>query len=300
MNPSSGTAPAPAKTCCGPECCADETTKEAAGANNEVTPQALKAEIKERYAKIAAGAGTVSCCGPTTSGGAGCGCGSGESSLQTVSLMMNEQYKSADERIVGAADLGLGCGTPLAFADMAEGMRVLDLGSGAGIDVFLAAQKVGPAGKAIGLDMTDEMLALARKNRETLGIDNAEFLKGEIEDMPIESNSVDRIISNCVINLVPDKRRAFAEMYRVLKPGGGFTISDIVSIGRIPDDVRRDLELWAGCVAGATDRDEYLRIVREAGFTGIRIAAEKPYSLEKEVPFGLESITLTAVKAGTQ
>jgi arsenite methyltransferase len=295
MSPSEN-ATAPGKTCCGPECCADEPAQKPTSVKVEVTPEALKTGIRERYGKIAAGAGTGSCCGPTASGKPGCGCGSEESSLQTVSLMMNEQYRSADERIVEAADLGLGCGTPLAFADMAEGMRVLDLGSGAGIDVFLAAQKVGPAGKAIGLDMTDEMLALARKNRETLGISNAEFLKGEIEDMPIESNSVDRIISNCVINLVPDKRRAFAEMHRVLKPGGRFTISDIVSIGQIPDDVRRDLELWAGCVAGATDRDGYLGIVKEAGFTGVTIVAEKPYSLEKEVPFGLESITLTAQK----
>jgi SAM-dependent methyltransferase len=295
MNTTIDATPA-AKSCCGPECCADEPSQKSTPVEIEVTPQALKTEIKERYGKIAADAGTSSCCGPTTSGSAGCGCGSGDNSLQTVSLMMNEQYKSADERIVEAADLGLGCGTPLAFADMAEGMRVLDLGSGAGIDVFLAAQKVGLSGKAIGLDMTDEMLALARKNRATLGITNAEVLKGEIEDMPIESSSVDRIISNCVINLVPDKRKAFAEMFRVLKPGGKFTISDIVSIGRIPDDIRRDLELWAGCVAGATDRDDYLHIVREAGFTDITIANEKPYSLEKEVPFGLESITLTARK----
>jgi SAM-dependent methyltransferase len=296
MTKTPGDTPAPKKTCCGPDCCADDSGKDIGVATSAITPQALKTEIRERYGKIAAGGGTHPCCGPPASADAGCGCGSGDNSLQTVSLMMNEEYRSADERIVEAADLGLGCGTPLAFADMEAGMRVLDLGSGAGIDVFLAAQKVGPTGKAIGLDMTDEMLALARKNRATLGIANAEFLKGEIEDMPIESNSVDRIISNCVINLVPDKGRAFAEMHRVLKPGGKFTISDIVSLGRIPDDVRKDLELWAGCVAGATDRDEYLRIVKDAGFTNLVIAKEKPYSLEKEVPFGLESITLTAQK----
>jgi arsenite methyltransferase len=290
MTTTSNDAPRVTNACCGPDCCADEPAKAA------VTPRALKNEIKERYGKIAAGAGTGSCCEPAPFDGKGCGCGSEDSSLRAVSLMMNEEYRSADERIVEAADLGLGCGTPLAFADMEQGMRVLDLGSGSGIDVFLAAQKVGPTGKAIGLDMTDGMLALARKNRETLGIANAEFLKGEIEDMPIESNSVDRIISNCVINLVPDKRRAFAEMHRVLKPGGRFTISDIVCLGRIPDDVRKDLELWAGCVAGATDRDEYLRIVKEAGFTNLTIAKEKPYSLEKDVPFGLESITVTARK----
>jgi SAM-dependent methyltransferase len=289
MEPKISNETAGKETCCGPDCCGGEKPRAV------VTGEDLKAGIKERYGKIAAGAGAESCCSPAPGSVANCGCAA-DNSLETISLMMNEEYRSVDERIVEAADLGLGCGTPLAFADMEEGMRVLDLGSGAGIDVFLAAQKVGPAGKAIGLDMTDQMLALARKNRETLGISNAEFLKGEIEDMPIESNSVDRIISNCVINLVPDKRRAFAEMHRVLKPGGKFTISDIVSIGRIPDDVRRDLELWAGCVAGATDRDEYLGIVGDSGFTSVTIAKEKPYSLEKDVPFGLESITLTAQK----
>ena len=173
---------------------------------------------------------------------------------------------------------------------------VLDLGSGAGIDVFLAAKAVGPTGKAIGLDMTDEMLKRARANKAKLGVTNAEFWKGEIEDMPIESNSVDRIISNCVINLVPDKQKAFSEIYRVLKPGGRFIISDIVSIGDIPAETRRDLELWSGCVAGATEKEDYLRIVREAGFRDLRIEKEKPYSLEQTVPFGLASITLAATK----
>ena len=247
----------------------------------------VKEAVREKYGEIAAKGG--SCCGPN------CGC-STDDSLQTVSLMMNDTYTSVDEQIVEAADLGLGCGTPTAFADMEEGMTVLDLGSGAGIDVFLASKKVGPTGKAIGLDMSDEMLKLARKNKIKLGIENAEFWKGEIEDMPIESNSIDRIISNCVINLVPDKSKAFSEMYRVLKPGGKFTISDIVSIGQIPEEVRKDLELWAGCVAGALDKEEYLQIVREAGFKNLLLEKEKPYSLEKSVPFGLESITLTAEK----
>lgn len=269
--------------CCGPDCCDDTTavaTVEAPAAN-------VKETIRERYGEIAAKGS--SCCGPN------CGCGT-DNSLETVSLLMNDTYTNVDEQIVQAADLGLGCGTPLAFTDMAEGMTVLDLGSGAGIDVFLAAKKVGPTGKAIGLDMTDEMLKLARKNKLKLGIDNAHFWKGEIEDMPIESGTIDRILSNCVINLVPDKRKAFGEMYRVLKPGGKFTISDIVSIGQIPAETRRDLELWAGCVAGALDKEEYLRIVREAGFRNLTIAAEKKYSLDQKVPFGLVSITLTAEK----
>lgn len=252
-----------------------------------MTTPDVKEVVREKYGEIAMQGG--SCCGP------GCACGT-DTSLETVSLLMNDKYTNVDQQIVEAADLGLGCGTPLAFADMEEGMTVLDLGSGAGIDVFLAAKKVGPAGKAIGLDMTDEMLKLARKNKLKLGIENAHFWKGEIEDMPIESGSIDRILSNCVINLVPDKRKAFAEMYRVLKPGGKFTISDIVSIGDIPVETRRDLELWAGCVSGALDKEEYLRMVREAGFKNLTIGTEKKYSLDQEVPFGLLSITLTAEK----
>jgi SAM-dependent methyltransferase len=252
-----------------------------------MTPTDIKGVVREKYGKIAE-AGS-SCCGPN------CGCGT-DTSADTISFMMNDRYTNVDEQIVQAADLGLGCGTPTAFADMQEGMTVLDLGSGAGIDVFLAAKKVGPTGKAIGLDMTDEMIKLARRNKAKLGIDNAEFWKGEIENMPVESNSVDRIISNCVINLVPDKRKAFAEMYRVLKPGGKFTISDIVSIGDIPAAIRKDLELWAGCVAGAIDKEEYLRIVRDAGFKNITVVAEKKYTLDQAVPFGLVSITVVAEK----
>jgi SAM-dependent methyltransferase len=271
------------KSCCAPACCESETESKPL----TVSEDELKSSIREKYGKIASEGS--SCCAPN------CGCGT-DDSLQTVSLMMNDKYTSVDQQIVEAADLGLGCGTPLAFADMEEGMTVLDLGSGAGIDVFLAAKKVGPTGKAIGLDMTNEMLKLARKNKLKLGIENAHFYKGEIEDMPIESNSIDRIISNCVINLVPDKTKAFSEMYRVLKPGGKFTISDIVSIGKIPSLVRKSLELWAGCVAGALDKEEYLGIVSQAGFKNLTIAAEKPYSLSQEISFGLESITLTAEK----
>ncbi|MBM2842041.1 MAG: Arsenite S-adenosylmethyltransferase [Bacteroidetes bacterium] len=247
----------------------------------------IKDSIKEHYGKIAATGS--SCCGPN------CGCAS-ESDDQLLSVMMGDEYTNVDQQIVAAADLGLGCGTPTAFADLEPGMTVLDLGSGAGIDVFIAAKAVGPAGKAIGLDMTDEMLKRARANKVKLGIPNAEFWKGEIEDMPVESNSIDRIISNCVINLVPDKTKAFAEMHRVLKPGGKFTVSDIVSVGEIPEDVRRNMELWAGCIAGAIDKEEYLRIVREAGFRDLTISAEKPYNLKGNTSFGLASITLTATK----
>ncbi len=271
------------KSCCGPSCCESETDLQI----RPFTSEEVKASVRAQYGKIASEAG--SCCGPN------CGCGT-ETDEQVLSVMMNDRYTNVDEQIVEAADLGLGCGTPTAFAKLKEGMTVLDLGSGAGIDVFLAAKAVGPTGKAIGLDMTDEMLKRARANKAKLGVTNAEFWKGEIEDMPVESNSVDRIISNCVINLVPDKQKAFSEMYRVLKPGGGFTISDIVSIGDIPTETRKDLELWSGCVAGATEKEQYLAIVREAGFSNLKIEKEKPFSLEQTVPFGLASITLAATK----
>jgi SAM-dependent methyltransferase len=251
-----------------------------------MTNEEVKNAVKETYGKIAVE--KTSCCGPN------CGCETDDS--QVASVMMNDKYTDVNEKIVEAADLGLGCGIPTAYADMQEGMTILDLGSGVGIDVFLAAEKVGPTGKAIGLDMTDEMLERANRNKDKLGIANAEFLKGEIENMPIESKSVDRIISNCVINLVPDKRKAFAEMYRVLKEGGKFTVSDIVSIGTILEDTKKDMNLWAGCVAGALDKNEYLRIVREAGFKDLVVVAEKPYHLEKNVSFGLASITLAATK----
>lgn len=246
----------------------------------------VKEIVKEKYGQIAATSG--SCCGPN--------CGCAPDNEDVLSIMMNDKYTNVDQQIVEAADLGLGCGTPTAFTDIREGMTVLDLGSGGGIDVFLSAKKVGPTGKAIGLDMTDEMVKLARKNKIKLGIENAEFYKGEIEDMPIESASIDVVISNCVINLVPDKRRAFGEIYRVLRPGGTFTISDIVSIGKIPPEIRKNLELWAGCVAGALDKEEYLAIVRGTGFKNVAILTEKKYSLEEEVPFGLVSITLRGEK----
>ncbi len=246
----------------------------------------VKTAIREKYGELARAGG--SCCGPS------CGCGTDESAVS--SILMNDDYATADDAIVAATDMGLGCGTPTAFAELSEGMTVLDLGSGAGIDVFLAAKAVGPTGAAIGVDMTDDMIARANANKAKLGITNAEFRKGEIEQLPVDSDSVDRIISNCVINLVPDKSRAFGEMYRVLKPGGSFTISDIVSVGQIPEDIRKDLLLWAGCVAGALDKEGYLRTVRNAGFRALHIVAEKPYHLDQSVSFGLESITLTATK----
>lgn len=246
----------------------------------------IKTSVKEKYAKIATA--SSSCCGPS------CGCGTDTGIAGTIN--MNNLYPTVDKEIRDSADLGLGCGTPTAFADLEKGMTVLDLGSGAGIDVFIAAKEIGPTGKAIGVDMTDEMLARAEQNRTRLGIPNAEFRKGEIENLPVESSSVDRIISNCVINLVPNKQNAFNEMFRVLKPGGKFTVSDIVSVGQIPDALRHNMEEWAGCVAGALERNEYLEIIRKAGFSEVSVVTEKPYNLDPTVSFGLQSITVRASK----
>jgi len=173
---------------------------------------------------------------------------------------------------------------------------VLDLGSGAGIDVFLAARKVGPSGRAIGVDMTEDMIRKADQNKTKLHAENTEFRFGEIENLPVATGTVDRIISNCVINLVPDKARAFAEMYRVLKPGGRFTVSDIVTRGEMPDAVRHDLSEWAGCVAGAIDRDDYIEVARKAGFSRVSVVSEKPYTLDPSVSFGLQSITVSGTK----
>jgi ubiquinone/menaquinone biosynthesis C-methylase UbiE len=194
------------------------------------------------------------------------------------------------------ANLGLGCGNPTALADLGPGMTVLDLGSGAGVDVFLAAQKVGPEGRAIGVDMTPDMIARAREIAASQGIGNAEFRLGEIEHLPVESGTVDRIISNCVINLAPDKSKVFAEAYRVLKPGGKLIVSDIVSQGEIPAEVRQNLEQWAGCVAGAMDRADYLETIRHCGFREVQVLHEETYDYGKTEEYALLSVTMEAAK----
>src|SRR5213080_3005055 len=177
----------------------------------------------------------------------------------------------------GAVLASLGCGNPTALAELHEGETVLDLGSGGGIDVLLSARRVGATGKAYGLDMTDEMLALARENQRTAGVTNVEFLKGEIERIPLPDASVDVIISNCVINLSADKRRVMHEAFRVLKPGGRFAVSDVVVRGDIPDAVRRSMELWVGCVAGALEEEEYKGLLAAAGFVDVGIEPTRIY-----------------------
>ncbi len=251
-----------------------------------MTGEEIKEAVRGHYGKIAIEGS--SCCSSS------CGCGAED--VDVLSTPMNDTYQGYDNAIVEAADLGLGCGTPTRFAGLREGMTVLDLGSGAGIDVFVAAKQVGPTGRAIGLDMTDEMLERAERNRKKLGILNAEFRKGEIEDMPLESDSVDSILSNCVLNLVPEKSKAFSEMYRVLRAGGTFTVSDIVTEGTIPEEYRNDAKLWSGCVSGAAEKSTYLRITREAGFYDVEVVGEKSYPVPENAPFKILSITVTARK----
>lgn len=201
-----------------------------------------------------------------------------------------------------AVRASFGCGNPTALATIQPGETVLDLGSGGGIDVFLSARRVGPTGKVYGLDMTDDMLALARENQRKAGVNNVEFLKGDIEDIPLPDNSVDLIISNCVINLSPNKDRVLKEAFRVLKPGGRFAVSDIVVRGSIPSEVRHSVELWAGCVAGALEQDDYLAKLKEAGFERISIEPTRVYTADDAREFiigtGLNADAVAQAVAG--
>lgn len=185
-----------------------------------------------------------------------------------------EELEELPEAVVGAC---AGCGNPTALAGLCEGEVVLDLGSGGGIDVFLAAKKVGPSGRVIGVDMTEEMVELARINAAKMGLANVEFRLGEIEDLPVDDESIDVIISNCVINLSPDKDKVFNEAYRILRPGGRMIISDTVSEGELPQEIRSDPDAWAGCVAGALDESLYLEKIRDAGFIDVKVLTRKPF-----------------------
>ena len=211
---------------------------------------------------------------------AACGCGTG--SDPCCDPITSNLYGAADADQVPdtALKASLGCGNPTALAELEPGETVLDLGSGGGIDVILSARRVGPTGKAYGLDMTDEMLALAEENRRKSGIPNVEFLKGQIERVPLPDGTVDVIISNCVVNLSGDKDQVLREAFRVLKPGGRFAISDVVVLGEIPAPVRRSMELWVGCVAGALAEDEYRSKLAAAGFTDIDVDVTRVYKVE--------------------
>ena len=238
----------------------------------------IREVVRDRYASAArqGSQGGGGCCGPVDASDGRCG--SSEKDVITRDLY------SADElaRIPDAAALAsLGCGNPTALAQLNPGEVVLDLGSGGGIDVLLSARRVGPSGKAYGLDMTDEMLELARRNQKEAGVSNAEFLKGTIEDVPLPDESVDVIISNCVINLSPDKDRVLREAFRVLRPGGRLAVSDIVVQGELPAALRRSLEAWSGCVAGALHEDDYRAKLTAAGFSGVEIEVTRAYKDEE-------------------
>jgi arsenite methyltransferase len=244
----------------------------------------LKETVREKYAAAArrATAGDqASCCGDACCGDAEGGVAARQDGAGCGDPITSNLYGATEAAALPREALlaSLGCGNPTALAGLRAGDTVLDLGSGGGIDVLLSAKRVAPGGKAYGLDMTDEMLALARENQRKAGLDNVEFLKGEIEAIPLPGASVDVIISNCVINLSGDKDRVFAEAYRVLRPGGRFAVSDVVVRGAVPDAVRRNMELWIGCVAGALEESEYAARLARAGFEGISIEPTRVYDI---------------------
>lgn len=253
---------------------------------NSVETESVRKVVRERYATIASGQNRCCCdeAGPSQDAAESC-CSPADPS----SSVLPEPV-----------DLGLGCGDPVADADLLPGHIVLDLGSGAGMDAFLAARRVGPSGFVVGLDLTAEMVSRARQQRTEGGWTNVDFLAGEIENLPISSGSVDRIISNCVINLCPDKKRVFSEVYRVLKLGGSLTVSDIVSLAEVPPEIQADLEAWACCLGGAVKKQDYLEMIRSCGFRDVRLVRESLYRYEsgEDLPeLEIASITVRAAKA---
>ncbi|HUQ48446.1 MAG TPA: arsenite methyltransferase [Gemmatimonadaceae bacterium] len=267
----------------------------------------LTATVREKYGAAArrvlesveeAGTAGVSCCGPVNS------CCGGAAFEGATDPITSDLYVTGetDELPEAAVLASLGCGNPTALAQLNPGESVLDLGSGGGIDVILSARRVGPTGKAFGLDMTDDMLELARKNAKEAGVTNVEFLRGRIEAIPLPNNSVDVIISNCVINLSGDKKSVLSEAFRVLKPGGRFAVSDVVVQGELPDDVKQSMELWVGCVAGALEDKEFVRILEEVGFTDASVEMTRKYSFEDARTFlgntGLDTDRIATEVAG--
>lgn len=243
---------------------------------------AIIAAVRERYADAADAAVARPACGAPPN------------------RLAHELYDDADREALpqDAVAASLGCANPVALAELEPGQTVLDLGSGGGIDVLLSARRVGPSGFAYGLDMTDEMLALAERNRVAAGVDNARFLRGRMESIPLPAGTVDVVLSNCVVNLAPDKARVFAEAHRVLRPGGRLAIADIVTLRPLPDSVRDSLDAWTGCIAGALAADEVDRMLREAGFEGVEIQTVRAYGredLEVVASTALQGIDLSAV-----
>lgn len=248
--------------------------------------KAIKEFVKKRYGELA-------------KTGKGCcqSCGSGHTALDKA---LRIGYSEADLKTVPEASLmGLGCGNPVALASLREGETVVDLGSGGGVDVFLAARKVGSKGKVIGVDMTEEMIQKAKATASEGGYQNVEFRLGEIESLPVENNSVDVILSNCVINLSPDKEKVFREAYRVLRPGGRIMISDLVTEGELPEEIKKSFDAWAGCVAGAIEKKQYLDTIRRAGFQHVNIVSETAHTqdVSQELKGKLTSIQVEAYKS---
>lgn len=248
-------------SCCGSECCSDEV---------ENSAEETKALVKEQYSNIALKSREEGSC-----------CGS-ECCTDETFTMMSEEY-SALKGYNPDADLGLGCGLPTKYAKINAGDTVIDLGSGAGNDCFIARAETGSAGKVIGIDFSEPMISKARKNAEKLGYNNLEFRQGEIENLPVNDNVADVIVSNCVLNLVPDKAAAFSEIYRVLKPGGHFCISDIVLEGNLPKNIQKAGEMYAGCVSGALLKNDYLKIIKDKGFQNITVQKERDINIPDNI-----------------
>lgn len=238
------------------------------------TADELKQVVKEKYGEIAKASKAEGCCGPAC-------CGGSESSTAGLTIMQDEY--SHLEGYIPDADLGLGCGLPTEHAGIKKGDTVVDLGSGAGNDVFVARAITGKSGKVIGLDMTEEMIQKANSNKLKLGYENVEFHLGDIEQMPLENGIANVVVSNCVLNLVPDKQKAFSEIHRILKPGAHFCVSDIVVQGEMNDELKKSAELYAGCVSGALKQDEYLDIIKKTGFKNIEIKKTKTITLPDEL-----------------
>lgn len=243
------------------------------------TAEQIKDVVRQKYAAIAEQAETTGCCGGAQSGPTSC-CGPEISA--SVPIDMTVGYDELNG-YVAEADLGLGCGLPTQFAQIKPGDVVVDLGSGAGNDCFVARAETGETGRVIGLDMTPAMIDRARLNTKTLGFTNVDFVYGDIEDMPLPENLADVVVSNCVMNLVPDKQKAFSETFRILKPGGHFSISDIVLKGELPGSLQRDAELYVGCVSGAIQKADYLQLVEQAGFTNVIVQKEREIALPDDV-----------------
>jgi arsenite methyltransferase len=288
----------PSTSCCDSGCCADDASAVSLTMARDRTGEALRATVRERYGAAARRAvqGDVASCGCGTS----C-CSDKEQSWDPIT---SDLYVERELQGIPATALlaSLGCGNPTALAELKPGERVLDLGSGGGIDVLLSAKRVGPTGKAYGLDMTDDMLALARDNQAQSGLENVEFLRGEIENIPLPNASVDVVISNCVINLSADKGRVLREAFRVLRPGGRFAVSDIVWRAAMPAAVRQSVDLWIGCVSGALLESEYRALLEQTGFEQIDVEPTRVYGADdaREMLLGatLEADALVAAVDG--